>query len=337
MKLFIPRVGDKIKLNENWNCSIESEYRNDKIFDALGIQRDNSVQGTAISISMPKDTVLRVDRLYVRAPASQYDSITFTVESSPLPGIEKARFWVKVTEANQMECERYFPSREQAKKFNELFNLVANELDISDTQHMDADSNAQILDSIVANEPSYQLTMKIPRVAIEHHIANHWSESRWNRDKQRSQKQDEELKKIQEYFNQHQVPQYIELNVEVRRSLEALVYRNTDAKYFQLVSEYNAQHEPPRSYWHKLDWAFDNDDWKHILAAKESLRGFYHFSPNNFILPKEHTPAQAFEDWKPTLSAPDGTAVEVRSLEEVFTNIVKWQKPSKAKKSKAKP
>lgn len=69
----------------------------------------------AFGLTLPADTVLVLDRIYIRKGKDGFDSITFQVESSPLVGLKgtgkkgflsgKVRFWVKLEDANRIECE----------------------------------------------------------------------------------------------------------------------------------------------------------------------------------------------------------------------------------------
>lgn len=61
--------------------------------------------GSNIDITFPKGTIFKVTRLYVRAPASSFDSLTLSVVSSPIKKLAKAKFWVKIMDANNMEFE----------------------------------------------------------------------------------------------------------------------------------------------------------------------------------------------------------------------------------------
>ena len=103
-KVFIPQVGDKIELSKNWNCKIFNERRNSSVFEALGVDVSNQ-KDSNIDITFPKGTVFKVSRLYVRAPASSFDSITLAVVSSPIKKLSKAKFWVKIMDANNMEFD----------------------------------------------------------------------------------------------------------------------------------------------------------------------------------------------------------------------------------------
>lgn len=103
-KVFIPQVGDKIELSSNWNCKIFNEKRNKSVFAALGVDVSNQ-ENTNIDITFLKGTIFKVTRLYVRAPASSFDSITLSVVSSPIKKLAKAKFWVKIMDANNMEFD----------------------------------------------------------------------------------------------------------------------------------------------------------------------------------------------------------------------------------------
>ena len=87
-KVFIPQVGEKIELSSNWNCKIFNERRNSSVFDALGVDVSHMANSN-IDITFPKGTIFKVTRLYVRAPASSYDSLTLSVVSSPIKKLAK--------------------------------------------------------------------------------------------------------------------------------------------------------------------------------------------------------------------------------------------------------
>lgn len=119
-KVFIPQVGDKIEISNNWNCKIYNESRNSTVFEALGI--DVSTKNNSnIDITFPKGTVFKITRLYVRAPASSFDSITLSIVSSPIKKLAKTKFWVKIMDANNME----FVEKESTyNDFNNLSSLL---------------------------------------------------------------------------------------------------------------------------------------------------------------------------------------------------------------------
>jgi hypothetical protein len=85
-RLFIPELGTHIVLSEEWPVTLEKEYRNDKFI------ADNGK-----TVTFPVGTVLIFDRIYIRAGAKDFSSITFRSPNNP-----KGRFWVKLAEANKI-------------------------------------------------------------------------------------------------------------------------------------------------------------------------------------------------------------------------------------------
>lgn len=58
-------------------------------------------------VTIPKDTILGVDRIYIRKGVSAYSSITFTIpkvlnKKNPFAG---TRFWVKLSDVNKIEFD----------------------------------------------------------------------------------------------------------------------------------------------------------------------------------------------------------------------------------------
>jgi hypothetical protein len=68
-----------------------------------------------VNMTLPANTMLKVDRIYIRQGAGEYDSITFTVDDCPLPEIKPKkikggrragilRFWAKLDDVNTIKC-----------------------------------------------------------------------------------------------------------------------------------------------------------------------------------------------------------------------------------------
>lgn len=111
MQLFIPTIGTKLKLEAEWVFSLIVERRNDSLLREAGLGaianhgrqfRDSS----AGKVSLPKDTVLEVDRIYIRKGKGDYDSITFVTKHHPQWGNKRTRFFVRLSEVNGMECSK---------------------------------------------------------------------------------------------------------------------------------------------------------------------------------------------------------------------------------------
>jgi hypothetical protein len=113
MRLFIPTIGTKITLFEPWDFRLFLEYRNKKVWEIVTntnlrpYEEYASMSGRnrKIQVHLPKDTVLVVDRIYIRQKASDYDSVSFRISSCPIKKLEKKRFWAKLDDVNQMEIE----------------------------------------------------------------------------------------------------------------------------------------------------------------------------------------------------------------------------------------
>ncbi len=113
-QMFIPTIGFQFYLGQDWTFTLHRESRNTDLFDALGVitesqkvwnerfeprmgwdrdkmkisddeyiaaanewreirdKLDNTVQ-----VTLPVETLLKVDRIYIRKGASDFDSITF--------------------------------------------------------------------------------------------------------------------------------------------------------------------------------------------------------------------------------------------------------------------
>lgn len=116
MRLYVPRIGDRIKLTADWSFDLYAEHRNMDFFrkqhpdvqnpNRWGWQAPLSVALT----TLPAGTILRVERVYVRATnqgrdkEDSYDSLTFRA-IDPKTGKGVGRFWVKLPDANRIEFE----------------------------------------------------------------------------------------------------------------------------------------------------------------------------------------------------------------------------------------
>lgn len=134
MKLFIPSIGDKLELIQKWEFPVYLEYRNYPLLSRLrpGINYSYCDEGS-IMASLPKGTILRVDRIYIRKGKSDWDSVTFAIVSAPddnkrlklttesdtrhttlhIPEANKklerklkgSRFWAKLDNVNEINCK----------------------------------------------------------------------------------------------------------------------------------------------------------------------------------------------------------------------------------------
>jgi hypothetical protein len=104
---FQARKKAELENKEYQQYLIDSEkYRND--------MKTKSVDG--ITVTLPKGTILSIDRLYIRKGSSDYSSITFyaknlgevvikSMYSKKTTKIKSPRFWAKLSECNNIEFE----------------------------------------------------------------------------------------------------------------------------------------------------------------------------------------------------------------------------------------
>lgn len=129
MKFYVPRLGDMIQIKQDLNFTLDAESRNlslwkyifatDKDFaDAVNADYPGTyVKGKIdvlpwelknIPYTIPKGTVLIVDRVFVRAGARDFDSVTFIIQDDPnFDTKNDIRFYVRLSELNGIKFEMY--------------------------------------------------------------------------------------------------------------------------------------------------------------------------------------------------------------------------------------
>ena len=132
MKFNIPELGTKITLAEDWSFPLHHEYRNSTLLEIIGQPYSWSRQDNVSTlVTLPKGTLLTVDRIYIRKGAKEFSSLTFLMPKRKtdkktvtrtavalggpnhlertdyqvvMPG-RAVRFWVKLADANAMQFE----------------------------------------------------------------------------------------------------------------------------------------------------------------------------------------------------------------------------------------
>ena len=120
-KLHIPRLGDELEVALDWVFDIHAEGRNKSLMEVVEgreIERWHEFRikwNSQIEQWEPDGfddypkkfrilagTKLKVERIYIRKGAEDFDSLTFRVLESPDPRIVKARFWAMLDDVNRM-------------------------------------------------------------------------------------------------------------------------------------------------------------------------------------------------------------------------------------------
>jgi hypothetical protein len=117
MNLFVPSIGTQLQLAAPWTFTVHLEHRNNKFVEALVdaklftvpknmvSQHGYFMTGPAGKCTLPLGTILKVDRIYIKKGCKDYDSMTFYCRFEDATGKTwKGRFWVKLTDANTIEC-----------------------------------------------------------------------------------------------------------------------------------------------------------------------------------------------------------------------------------------
>lgn len=101
MRMYIPEIGDVIKLAEPWEFNLFGEYRNASLIEHFGLEMRTSRYGELESqlVTLPKGTELSIDRVYIRRGAKEFSSVTFNFRKHKGG---RVRFWVKLSDVNKM-------------------------------------------------------------------------------------------------------------------------------------------------------------------------------------------------------------------------------------------
>src|SRR6478735_3392468 len=124
-KLYIPELGSKIILTKDWKFNLVYEYRNLSLYDKLNLQKNNH------DVIIPKDTVLSIQRIYIRKGASQYSSITFgiTKQDNKNNILAGAKFFASLIDVNNIEYKLPENNEVLYTELKEAFKKIKIELD----------------------------------------------------------------------------------------------------------------------------------------------------------------------------------------------------------------
>lgn len=111
-RLFIPPLGTELTLLTSWTFKLYFEYRNEKLLAALGSiryafrdpywwARERNAGRKHVMYTFPANTVVVIDRIYIRQGSEDYNSVTFRTNHPTQPK-KRVRFWAKLDDVNQM-------------------------------------------------------------------------------------------------------------------------------------------------------------------------------------------------------------------------------------------
>jgi hypothetical protein len=123
VKLFLPTIGTKLRLTKDWTFKLHDEHRNYGFLKALGFYDDKEDDGgwgfrrgtygkPVMEVTLPKNIILLVKRIYIRQGKRDFDSLTFST-----PKVENKHlaedfqvfvgkfFWSKLGDANTIVAE----------------------------------------------------------------------------------------------------------------------------------------------------------------------------------------------------------------------------------------
>lgn len=114
-KMFIPALGTEIVLAKDWKFELYNEYRNSDLAHILGIQWKhnqyymNKIE--SVTVVIPAGTIMKIDRIYIRAGQTDFNSVTFRVLAANAKKIDWGRpvkeggfrFWASLDDVNQID------------------------------------------------------------------------------------------------------------------------------------------------------------------------------------------------------------------------------------------
>ncbi len=123
MKLYIPEINDLLRLSQPWQFPLHYESRNTTLLQLSG-QCNAGWNGyssnlSPINFELPVDTLLVVDRIYIRKGSSDYSSLTFRIKACSIKEYVGKRFWAKLKDCNTIE----FLHEEKGPEVDKVFAI----------------------------------------------------------------------------------------------------------------------------------------------------------------------------------------------------------------------
>lgn len=103
-QMYIPEIGNIIKLEEDWEFTLYIESRNFTLLSAITNEDwnySNYREKGPITTTLPKGSKLTVDRIYIRQGLSNFSSLSFYLDA-PEISKKRLRFWAKLVDVNNI-------------------------------------------------------------------------------------------------------------------------------------------------------------------------------------------------------------------------------------------
>lgn len=119
MRMFIPELGMRIRLTKDWTFDLHYERRNESLFPLVDPKHGFPTEFAwrvkqevdPVPFTIPKGTVLTVDRIYIRSGNHEFSSLSFRINRTKGKAKQQVdnpfgvglRFWAKLDDVNQIE------------------------------------------------------------------------------------------------------------------------------------------------------------------------------------------------------------------------------------------
>ncbi len=124
--MYIPKIGDVIKLTQNWTFNLWNERRNQSLIELcwpeyrkqMEMARNNSsnywdwYSQLNKLVTLNSGVELKIERIYIKQNQEDFNSVTFRIKTDPsgfFSGKKKLRFWAKLDDVNNIEFMQVIP------------------------------------------------------------------------------------------------------------------------------------------------------------------------------------------------------------------------------------
>lgn len=165
MKLYIPEINDLLRLAQAWQFPLHYEHRNATLLRLSG-QCNANWNGyselSPINFELPINTLLVVDRIYIRKGSSDYSSVTFRIKSCSIKEYVGKRFWAKLKDCNTIE----FLHEEKAPEVDKVF-VIEPSVDFPDVNKLQIGSNKIKLEVVLLEKDKHWKILRTYKTLVD--------------------------------------------------------------------------------------------------------------------------------------------------------------------------